>query len=177
MEPLRLRTERLEIVAATPELERAASEGGDALAQVLNARVSRAWPPPLSADVQGYWEQRLIDDPRSHGWTSWYWLLHDEAAAGAGGLLVGYGGFKGRPAEGDCEVGYSVVESHQRRGLATEGTRALVKWAFESREVSVVCAHTLPELIPSIGVLGKLGFAFVGDGQEEGTLRYELRRK
>lgn len=175
MEPRRIRTQRLELIAATPESERAAGRGRAELADYLSCSAPADWPPPLSADVQGYWEQMLLEDPRAHGWTSWYWLLHDVDVTGAGGLLVGYGGFKGRPSGGECEVGYSVVESQHRRGLATEGVRALVEWALACPDVSLVCAHTLPELTPSIGVLEKLGFTRVGDGQEEGTLRYELR--
>ena len=172
MDPIRLRTERLELVAATPESERAARTGGEALAAHLNARATSAWPPPLSADVQGYWEAMLAEDPTALGWTSWYWLL----VADGESQLVGYGGFKGKPTNGDCEVGYSVIETHHRRGLATEGTRALVDWAFTHDDVQLVSAHTLPELVPSIGVLDKLGFTLLGAGAEAGTIRYELRR-
>ena len=172
MDALRLRTERLELVAATPESERAARAGADALARHLETRATSAWPPPLSADVQGYWEALLVDDPAALGWTSWYWLL----VAGGESQLVGYGGFKGRPGNGECEVGYSIIETHHRRGLATEGTRALADWAFTHDDVQLVSAHTLPDLVPSIGVLDKLGFTLVGPGEEEGTLRYELRR-
>ena len=173
MRPLRLHTERLELVAATPESEHAAGKGRDELAAHLRARATQAWPPPLAEDVQGVWETLLREDPQAHGWTSWYWLLLEPDAAP---LLVGYGGFKGRPANGACEVGYSVIESHHRRGLATEGTRALVDWAFTHDDVQLVSAHTLPDLVPSIGVLDKLGFSCAGAGEEEGTLRYELRR-
>ena len=74
------------------------------------------------------------------GWTLWQWLLRDDEQASADPLLVGYGGFKGRPASGECEVGYSVIESHHRRGLATEGTRALVEWAFESPPMSRIAS-------------------------------------
>ena len=176
MEPLTVRTERLILVAATPASERAARAGREALARFLSCRSTADWPPPLSEDVQGCWEQVLIDDAESLGWTSWYWLLRDEEGADSGHLLVGYGGFKGRPVSGACEVGYSLIESHHRRGLATEATRALVDWAFASPDVMVVAAHTLPALTASIGVLEKLGFTFVGEGEEAGTIRYELQR-
>ena len=37
-------------------------------------------------------------------------------------------------------------------------------------------AETLPGLMPSIGVLRKCGFRFIGDGSEPGVIRYELTR-
>jgi len=174
VEPFRLRTARLELVAATPALERAARAGASALAEALSCRVPDDWPPPLSEDTQGFWEEALEADPELVGWATWYWLLAGDAAPPE---LVGYGGFTGRPAEGACEVGYSVVESHHRRGIATEAVRALVDWAFAHDEVALVRAHTMPELAPSIGVLDKLAFELVGPGAEEGTIRYELPRR
>lgn len=42
--------------------------------------------------------------------------------------------------------------------------------------VDVVVAETLPDLVPSIGVLDKLGFTFVGGGSEAGVVRYQLLR-
>ena len=42
--------------------------------------------------------------------------------------------------------------------------------------VQRVIAETLPELTPSIGVLGKCGFRFIGDGAEPGVIRFELTR-
>lgn len=125
MKSLTVLTEGLHLVAATPAGERAARASREELAQLLNCRSTTAWPPPPSEDVQGYWEQRLIEEEQTLGWTSWYWLLHDAGEGPAVPLLVGYGGFKGRP---------------------------------------------------SSGVLEKPGFTFVGDGQEAGTIRYELQR-
>jgi len=37
-------------------------------------------------------------------------------------------------------------------------------------------AEALPELTPSIGVLRKCGFRFIGDGAEPGVIRFELTR-
>jgi RimJ/RimL family protein N-acetyltransferase len=39
-----------------------------------------------------------------------------------------------------------------------------------------VIAETLPELTPSIGVLGKCGFHLIGEGSEPGVIRFELTR-
>ncbi len=90
---------------------------------------------------------------------------------------MGCGGFKGKPTDdGTVEIGYSILEAHQRQGLAPEAVQELVRWAFSHEEVRRIGAHTLPELRPSIRVLEKCGFAFVGEGSENGAIWFELLR-
>jgi RimJ/RimL family protein N-acetyltransferase len=50
-----------------------------------------------------------------------------------------------------------------------------VEQAFMAPGVTCVIAETLPGLVPSIGVLEKLGFSLIGDGSEPGVIRYEKR--
>jgi len=169
-----IRTERLRLVAATSAIERAAASGAPRLARALAAEVPPQWPPPLAADVLGYWAERLDRDPELSGWTSWYWLLAEPERRE---LLIGYGGFKGAPDDdGTVEVGYGVLAPFQRRGIATEAVGALVAWALAHEQVERVIAHTLPELKPSQRVLEKLGFRRMGAGAEPGTIRFELER-
>jgi RimJ/RimL family protein N-acetyltransferase len=72
------------------------------------------------------------------------------------------------------EIGYSVVPSWQRRGLATEASGALIEAAWD-HGAQVVIAHTFAHLEPSIGVLRKLGFerSESSDGDE---LEFRLQR-
>ncbi|HVS11423.1 MAG TPA: GNAT family protein [Planctomycetota bacterium] len=174
MDGTTIRTERLVLVAPDGAIERAAAGGPQALARALGARVPRDWPPPMAANVLGYWAVRLEAEPALRGWTARYWLLERDAGEPE---LVGYGGFKGPPdAEGTVEVGYAVVAGRQRAGLATEAVGALVSWAFARSEVRSVVAHTYPELHASIRVLEKLGFERRGEGAEPRTLCYRLAR-
>jgi [ribosomal protein S5]-alanine N-acetyltransferase len=166
-----LETPRLRLIAGDARIERAAGTGREALAAVLDVEVARDWPPPLSEDAQGYWASALERTPSLRGWATWYWLL---MRAGDAPLLCGIGGFKGAPVEGTVEIGYSLVESQHRRGLAPEACEALIAWASRDARVHRVIAHTLPELRPSIRVLEKLGFALVGPGEEPGSILYEL---
>ncbi|MBV9797155.1 MAG: GNAT family N-acetyltransferase [Solirubrobacterales bacterium] len=79
-------------------------------------------------------------------------------------------------AEGRAvEIGYSVVPSWQRQGLATEACRALIESAWR-RGAEVVIAHTLAGLEPSIAVLRKLRFA-APDSTEPGVLAFALGRR
>jgi RimJ/RimL family protein N-acetyltransferase len=174
MDETTIRTERLVLVAPDGAIERAAAGGSQVLARALAARVPRDWPPPMAANVLGYWAGRLEAEPALRGWTARYWLLEGD---GGEPELVGYGGFKGPPdAEGTVEVGYAVVAGRQRAGLATEAVGALAGWAFARAEVRRVVAHTYPELHASIRVLEKLGFERCGQATEPRTLRYRLAR-
>ena len=123
------------------------------------------------------WTLRYLrENPDADGWAMWYFILRD--VPGGKRLAIGNGGFKGKPsADGTVEVGFSVIESYQRQGLATEAVSALLGWAFIHPEVSRVIAHTMPDLAPSIRVLVKIGFRFTGKGSEEGSVRYELLRE
>ncbi len=170
-----IETPRLLLVPATIELCRAELEDRARFARLLDADLPADWPPPLNDDNTIRWVVgHLTEHPDAALWTMWYFLLR---RSGERALAIGKGGFTGAPApDGTCEVGYSVAESHQRRGYATEATNGLVGHAFEDPRVSRVIAHTLPDLTPSIRVLEKCGFVFVGDGEEAGTIRFELRR-
>lgn len=57
-----------------------------------------------------------------------------------------------------------------------ELARELVVHALADPTVDIVVAETLPDLVPSIGVLAKLGFALVDTDSEAGVVRYELGR-
>jgi RimJ/RimL family protein N-acetyltransferase len=144
-------------------------------AAAIDANIPDDWPPPLNDEASMHW---VLDHLRAHphaiGWTKWYFML---ARSGQGALLIGNGGFTGAPSDdGTVEVGYSIVETHQRNGYAPEAVHGLLAWAFSHANVTRVIAHTLPELQPSIRVLEKCGFAFVGDGAETGTIQFELIR-
>ena len=168
-------TERLEILPATPELTRAALRGPGALAAALGAAVPATWPPEyLDAASLEFTLDRLAAGPGQAGWWLHFFVLRQEAG---GRTLIGNGGYKGPPSsDGTVEVGYGVVSDHRRRGYASEALRGLVAHAFGFTEVSRVIAETLPELTPSIGVLHKCGFRFIGEGSAPGVLCFELTR-
>ena len=172
---LELTTARLTLVPVTLETIDAEIDDRDRLADLLGADVPADWPPPLNDRNTMRWTRKnLIANPESGGWGTWYFMLRRERQTP---LLIGNGGFKGRfVAPGTCEVGYSVMESHHRRGYASEAVAALVEWAFSHPEIDRVVAHTLPELTPSIRVLEKNGFVRVDEVLEEGAIMFELKR-
>src|SRR5262245_21795727 len=170
-----LTTQRLRLVAATPTIARAELHDRARFAELLEAQVASPWPPPLNDEESIAWTLQLLEeDPDAVGWGPWYFVA---CVDGAPPLVIGNGGFKGRAtADGTVEVGYSVVEAHQRRGYAPEAVEALVSWAFSHSDVRRVVAQTFPELRASIRVLEKSGFTFIGPGFEDGALLFERLR-
>lgn len=167
-------TERLEIVPATPALTKAALEGPRALGAGLAASVPPTWPPDyLDEPALRFTLDRLEEAPE-HA----HWWMHFVLRKRGGGdrTLIGSAGYKGPPSDGTVEVGYGIVSDHRRNGYASETVHALVARAFTVPEVRRVIAETLPELLPSIGVLHKCGFRLIGPGSEPGVIRFERTR-
>ena len=92
--------------------------------------------------------------------------------------LLGTCGFKGDPDEsGMVEIGYEIMESYRLQGLASEVAQGLMDFAFSHDQIIDVRAHTLAEENPSVSVLKKLGFSFIGlfNDPEDGDIwRFEI---
>lgn len=171
---LHLRTTRLQLVAATPELARAELADFRRLEKLLGAHVPPSWPPPLVDADSMRWTVAYLDaHPDAVGWVKWYFVHREHGALRA----VGAGGFCGVPeADGTCEIGYSILPEAHRMGFAPEAVEGLVAWAFGHPEVARVVAQTLPTLVPSIRVLEKCGFVRAGAGREPGAILFERKR-
>jgi len=171
----RLHTQRLCLVPGTAELGRAELNDRAHFAEQLGAKVPPAWPPPLNDEDSMTWFTEYVEThPEAVGWAAWYFLLRESDGSYK---AVGNGGFKGMPDKSKgVEIGYSILEDHQRQGLATESAGLLIGWAFSHQQVNRIIAQTLPDLRPSIRVLEKQGFTFVGEGLEEGAIMYQLDR-
>lgn len=110
------------------------------------------FPEALPASVDG--ARRRSEDP----WGAHLFFDDD-------GALVGFGGFKGEPRDGEVELGYAVAPARQGRGVATSVIEQLVGRAYTAG-VQVVSAHTLPEENASTTVLQKCGFVRAGQLHE-----------
>jgi len=176
MPDLRILTPRLELVAVTVQLAQAETDNLPALAHLLDTPTPTSWPPPLNDEHSRQYFLASLQkaEARDVGWNLWFCVRREPRE------LNGNAGFKGSPKDGLVEIGYSMLETHQRHGYATEAVRGLLSWAFQNPEVQRVVADTLPGLTLSVRVMEKSGFAFVGDGPvEDGTrtIRYELTRE
>jgi RimJ/RimL family protein N-acetyltransferase len=181
---MRIESPRLELFEVTPELAQANLDDMQEVARLLNAAIPETWPPE-------HWEptaiQWLIDKaracPNDRGWFAWQAVLKSDAAAtwsrrATGRTLIGGCGVKGPPdANGIIEVGYGIVSEFQRQGFATEAASALIGWTLRDPRVKRIDAETFPNLVPSLGVMRRLGMTSLGAGSEEGTVRYGVTRE
>jgi len=172
----RLETQRLSLVAATLPMLRAELARPDEFARLLGVEVAAPWPPPLNDEQSNQWMIRYLEQNRdAGGWGLWYYVLRQGPSGGP--IAIGNGGYKGGPTpDGTVEIGYSIVEAFQGKGLGTEAVRALTDHAFGDPAVTRVIAETFPNLIASIRVLEKNGFVRIEGGSEPGVIRFEVRR-
>ncbi len=172
--PLRvLRSERLTLVAATPELIHADLAGAETLATALHAAVPGEWPPELFSAAVMRLAQAQLADPAERGWSAWYLVATEDGVE----TVVGLCQFKGRPnSAGSVEIAYSVLGAFRNRGYATEAVARLVRWAFGHRMVNEITAEVLPHSRRSIRIMEKNGFALAGPGSEQGIVRYVLAK-
>jgi ribosomal-protein-alanine N-acetyltransferase len=168
-------TARLVLVAALPRIARAEADHLPGWWRPLEVTDPLAWPPPLNDAGSLHWFASAIEgDPDGLGWYSWYVTERPAAPPSA---LIGNAGFLGRPdGGGSVEIGYSLLPAFQRRGFGTELVAGLVAWAFGHVQVQRVMAETYPELIASVRVLEKNGFAPASRAARPGAVRFELRR-
>lgn len=171
----RLRTRRLELIAATYESTRLELSDVQRLASWLSAEPIVIWPPPLNDESSQDWYLQMFQrESDAVGWGLWYLIQPHPART-----VVGLAGFKGKPLDGSCEVGYSVFPVFQGQGYATEAVTELIGWAFGHADVNRIVAETLPDLHASIRVMQKCHMQYVGEGKPEDnerTVRYEITR-
>src|SRR4028118_601301 len=115
--------------------------------------------PADQAEVSPDWLARVRSSTAADPWTHGFSMVEQVR-----GAVVGSCAYKGPPdQDGAVEIAYGVDAEYQGRGYATEAARALVDFAFQSRQVHLVRAHTRPENGASTKVLAKCGFERVGE--------------
>ena len=130
----------------------AAIEGPAVLGAVLGCEVAEGWEgfPEALPRVR----DSLAGDPDGGRWGTRLFVLEEPR------VLVGWGGFKGAPVDGEVELGYAIAPDFRGRGLATEAVRQMLADAYSDDEIKSVIAHTLPEQNPSTRVLHRANFTF-----------------
>ena len=170
-------TERLLLVAATPDHLRAELDSPSKLGFLLKADVPGDWPPgEYDRNAQEFFRDRMEQaDAPVAGWYVWHAVLRP--TDGRSAKLIGTGGFLGPPnGAGEVEIGFSVSQAWRGNGFAKEMVRGLVSQALSDQRVNLVVAHTSEQNVGSRSVLAGTGFRIAGAGTEPGSLRYELHR-
>ena len=173
---MKIRTTRLDLVAATLAHVEAELRHPGELGRLLQAELPASWPPgEHDRAAMEFFRARLLEDEGAAGWYGWYAVHRPERDGEA--VVVGSGGYLGPPAsDGSVEIGFSIAPEFQGRGFAAEMVRALVSRAFDAPGVDRVIAHALSTNDRSIRLLLRCGFTPAGAGGEPGTVRHEKLR-
>ena len=168
--PYELRTERL-------ILRRYTMEDAEPLYRCLGSDPEMSkysgWNPYATLEMAQETVRRFIDsydDKRSYSWI----IDFDDELAGT----IGAYDYKYDPT-GKCdqiEVGYSVVQDWQGRGLATEALIKVLEYLTENEGISCVTAWCAAENIGSQRVLEKSGMQLINtekDGIAAGGRTYD----
>ncbi|HVK72398.1 MAG TPA: GNAT family protein [Kofleriaceae bacterium] len=149
-----LLTDRLELVAITLPFVEAVMAADRLRAEALcEARIPEAWPgPDLIARAFHPSLEAIRADPACRLWGDTLMISRDAPRRVLGSVI-----FHGRPTDGIAEVGYGVDEAEQRKGYASEATRACVEWALTQPEVAAVQAVTFPWHVASLRVIERCG--------------------
>jgi RimJ/RimL family protein N-acetyltransferase len=149
-----LTTERLDLLPITLPFVEAIMAGDREAAEVLcGAPLPLAWPgPQLVASAFVYSLDAMRADPAIRLWGDSVLIARDGPRRVVGSVV-----FHGRPPDGVAEVGYGIDDVEQRRGYATEGTRACVDWALREPGVHAVQATTFPWHAASLRVIERVG--------------------
>jgi RimJ/RimL family protein N-acetyltransferase len=120
--------------------------------------ISKGQPTPL-ARIQNEYIPRMLDYYRRIP-PQGFWAAHLREA----GAFIGW--FHLRPdriSAGEMELGYRLQRSVWGRGLATEGSQALLNNAFNRWGYGKACARTLADNLASRRVMEKAGLCFECD--------------
>ena len=112
----------IRLVRADLHLLDAALVSDDALAAVLGHDVVAGWAT-FTAALQTT-RDAVAANTSGSPWGARFFVAGDPPE------LVGWGGFKGPPADGIVELGYEIAEARRGRGLATAAMRAMLAEAF-----------------------------------------------
>src|SRR5258705_3378958 len=116
--PLTVRTTRLELIAATVETVSVELHNVEQFATALGVPVPSSWPPPLNDEGSQRWYLEMLQrHPSAVGWALWDLIRREPTRE-----VVGVAGFKGRPADGSCAIGDSMLPYFQCSGYATEAS-------------------------------------------------------
>ena len=120
--------------------------------------------------------ERDVDHWERHGYGHWAWRALDPEAGG----FVGRGGLRTLPLLGrvETEVGYALLPTWWRRGLATEIAAASVRHAFEEVGLTSLVSFTQPTNVGSRRVMEAVGFVYDRDFTHAGLphVLYRLAR-
>ncbi|MBK8207129.1 MAG: GNAT family N-acetyltransferase [Planctomycetes bacterium] len=130
----------------------------------LNAdpRVMEFMPHPLTPGESDAFAARIAAHFDAHGYGLWAAELPGEAP------FIGFIGLQWSTFDAHftpaLEVGFRLMHAHWGKGLAAEGGRAAVAWAFANTDITAIHSWTAVINLRSRRALEKIGLARVAGG-------------
>ena len=171
-----VRSERLDLPLMEPDLLDALIDDHRAVvAGMVDYDIPTTFPDAEQREFLRFRRGQLTADPARYPWSLRAIVLRSERR------MIGYVNFHGAPGVNDTntdravELGWTVFDSDQKRGYATETAIALMEWATEEHGVRHFISSTTPDNAASLRVHEKLGFARTGEFID-GEVIFDLRR-
>jgi len=127
----------------------------------LGLKTVKSWPDKESLETlpKIIKNLELVKEPT--GFESWMIVNQDNMT------VIGDAGFKGRPnANGEVDIGYSIIKEEQKKGFGFETAKALTDWALLHESVKDITASCFIKNTASIRILEKLGMHEVSRNTE-----------
>lgn len=84
------------------------------------------------------------------------------------GEYVGWCGLRFFPEQDEVDLGYRFKKSTWGKGYATESSKAVLKYGFETLKLKRIMAKAMPDNVNSIKVMQKLHMTYTGYRSEPG---------
>ena len=147
------------MILETPRLllrEMEPSDAEDMLRLHSNAEVQLYTGDPTIFTYEGIEDKikEKSEEYRTYGYGRWITILKE------GMQFVGWAGLSYLPEFDEIDLGYRFLPEFWGQGLATEASRAILKYGFEVLQLERIIAMAMEENIGSIRVMQKVGMQF-----------------
>lgn len=154
-------SDRLIFIPFTLDIATSILEGNLDVLEVLGLKTDKNWPDDETIETLPKIIKNLELVMQPTGFESWMIVKQDNM------FVIGDAGFKGKPnANGEVDIGYSIIEKEQKRGYGFETAKKLADWAFSQEEVNFITASCSINNIASARILEKLGMQEISRDKE-----------
>ena len=145
-----LQTERLFLREMKP------ADAEDMLRLHSNEQVQKYTGEEIITSIEGIHHKirEKMNDYKVYGFGRWATLLKEE------NKFVGWAGLAFLPEFDEIDLGYRLLPEYWGHGIATEVSRAILRYAFEDLQLDKVIAIAMKENKASIRVMEKVGMQF-----------------
>lgn len=114
-------------------------------------------PPFPSLEAAKAFLSNYVSCYKTHGMGRWAVCLNRDDS------MIGWCGLKYHPDKDIVDVGYRFYQKYWGQGYATEATKAVISYGFETLKLSKIVAHVHKDNIGSQKVALKSGLHFIKD--------------